>query len=364
MKGFAALGASLIIRREPPKRPPEPLSQALLEALDDRTPHLDQPHQLDRAGHQQAPSISLTADLISAGRAAYRAERQRQAQKIAGLSPHGEVLSPLLFRPDGPVTRPTAAMLRDVARPAPLSPYAPPTAMPPTPVAEARPAVAPAAPLRSLVPPRPATEPAAAARAELETPARRRAVTLRLRPEQHARLLAVRRQIGCSFQVLVVRALSDHLAILERRPAEPRPAPVGAGGFAGESIAVIDLAAVLASDAGAHGHRTPDVHFFTLPSGWYVATWRQQRGANAATPSEVLGQVLKDHGVVDLIKAEFPEAVDSVLESVSLGEGGHRLALTIRLEPDLHLRLLGTRDRLGRTGQDILLDSINAYLGT
>jgi hypothetical protein len=250
-------------------------------------------------------------------------------------------------------------MLRDVARPTPFSPYASPMAMPPTPVVEARPA---AAPLRSLVPPRPATGPAAA-RAELEAPARRRAVTLRLRPEQHARLLAVRRQLGCSFQVLVVRALSDHLAILDRRPAEPRPAPVGAGGFAGESIAVIDLAAALASDAGAHGHRTPDVHFFTLPSGWYVAAWRQQRGSNAATPSEVLGQVLKDHGVVDLIEAEFPEVANSVLESVSFGDGGHRLALTIRLEPELHQRLLGARDRLGRTGQDILLDSINAYLG-
>jgi predicted DNA-binding protein len=50
------------------------------------------------------------------------------------------------------------------------------------------------------------------------------------------------------------------------------------------------------------------------------------------------------------------------VESVSFGDQGHRLALTIRLEPALHQRLLAARNRLGRTGQDILMASIDAYL--
>ena len=301
MKGYASLDGGLIARRQPPMQPPQPLSPELVDALEDRAPHDDAAHQLDAEGHQQAPSVSLSADLISAGRAAYRAERQRQAQKTAGLSSHGEVLGVLPFgqaeparphRAGTPTLRDVASLtLRDVAR-----------SVLPRPLTEPEPEPAPApARMRSLVPQRP--EPAAA-QPVLKAPARRRAVTLRLRPEQHARLLAVRRQLGCSFQVLVVRALVDHLEVVERDPAR---APRADGGEAqgGSGASAIDLGAALAADAGAD---KPDVHVFTLPSGWCVAAWRQQRGGVAPTPSQVLGQVLRDQGVAELFRNGDAEA--------------------------------------------------------
>jgi len=356
MKGYASLDAGLIARRYPPPQPAEPLSPDLVAALEDRAPHEDAPHQLDAEGHHQAPSVSLTADLISAGRAAYRAERQRQAQKTDGLSTRGEMLGVLQFRPAPqragmPTLRDVASMtLRDVAisvLPRPLRP-----------AETAQPAPPSAGPFRSLVPSRP--EPARLAAPAREAPGRRRAVTLRLRPEQHARLLTVRRQLGCSFQVLVVRALTDHLDAVARDPSAATRAGDDHGD--GKAISSGDLGAALAADAGRHGHKVPDLHYFTLPNGWSLVAWRQQRGGDAATPSEVLGNVLKERGVAELFQANGGSAAESVLESVSLGDGGHRLALTIRLDPELHGRLQAAREKLGRSGQDILLDSINAYL--
>jgi len=342
MKGFATLHAGLIARRDPPREAPEPASPELLRALDEPEPPDAPEHQLDREGHQLSPSASLSADLISAGRAAYRAERQRQAQKTMGLTSRGEVLG-FLPRTDG-----AAAPARDAQRPAS------PTPLPASPRDAARPA--PSWPLRKLVPPPEAAEPAA----RPLQPARRRAVTLRLRPEQHARLLGVRRRLGCSFQVLVVRALSDHLAALER---DPKAASRRIGSGDGATTATPISSSELSGAGRAPGLKgTPDVHFFTLPSGWYVAAWQQERGGDAATPSEVLGKILKAHGLADLIKADGAGTGEAPLESISLGDGGHRVALTIRLDAELHQRLQNARDRLGRTGQDILMDSINAYL--
>jgi hypothetical protein len=355
MKGFATLDAGLITRRRAVAEAVEPPTRDLLDALEDRGPHEEAPHQLDAAGHQMSPSRSLTANLISAGRAAYRAERQRQAEKTEGLSSRGEMLGVLPFGPaaaphrhGGPTLRDIASLtLRDVAtsvlpRPLRSQPAEPPTA----------------ARLRSVVPSRP--EPVRLSAPAVEAPGRRRAVTLRLRPEQHARLLLVRRQLGCSFQALVVRALSDHLDAVARDPAKVLPARDQRG--SDQAITSVDLGAALAADPARQGHKVPDVHYFALPNGWGVAAWRQRRGAEAATPSEVLGQVLKDQGVAELLQASAGKAAPSVLESVSLGDGGHRLALTIRLDRDMHNRLQAARDRLGRTGQDILMDSIKAYL--
>lgn len=335
MKGFASLHAGLIARRETPRHPPPPPSVELLRALEEAEAHDAPEHQLDREGHQLTPSASLSADLITAGRQAYRAERQRLAQKTIGLLPRGEAFGRFQPRHGG-----APAEVRDVQRPA-----------------------APVSPLHRLVPPpaaRPGAEPVPARR---PVPPRRRAVTLRLRPEQHARLLGVRRQLGCSFQVLVVRALTDYLDAFERDPAQATRPRTPSGGGPATPISSSELRAELAGAGRAQGLQgTPDVHFFTLPSGWYVAAWQQERGGDAATPSEVLGKILKAHGLADLIRAGDDEDGEGMLESVSLGDGGHRVALTIRLEADLHQRLQEARDKLGRTGQDILLDSINAYL--
>lgn len=357
MKHFATLDAGLIARRRAPAEDVEPPSRELLEALEDRRPHDEVPHQLDGGGHPMDPSTSLTPELITAGRAAYRAERQRQAQKVDGLSSRGEMLGILPFRPAGTSARQGPTTLRDIAS-LTLRDVAS-SVLPRSLRAEAgEPSVG--ARLRGLAPARPSPARLRLAAPATEAPGRRRAVTLRLRPEQHARLLAVRRQLGCSFQALVVRALSDHLDAVARdtAPASPpaqRPDK-------DRSFASVDLGAALAADPARHGHKVPDVHYFALPNGWGVAAWRQRRGADVATPSEVLGTVLKDSGVAELFEAGANESAPSVLESVSLGDGGQRLALTIRLERDLHNRLQAARQKLGRSGQDILMDSIKAYL--
>lgn len=353
MKGYATLHSGLIARRDRRRESSDPPSPELLRALEESESQQEAPeHQLDREGHALAPSASLSANLISAGRAAYRAERQRQAQKTSGLTSRGEILGVLSGWTERPSGSPQEPQRAEAPKPLPLPPYSPD-----------RPS--PSWPLRRLVPPAAPTEAEKSEVAEAAHPApspRRRAVTLRLRPEQHASLLGIRRRLGCSFQVLVVRALTDHLAALEREPQRAMRARAGAGEGAPTAtpISSSELAAELAGAGRAPGLQgTPDVHFFTLPSGWYVAAWQQERGGEAATPSEVLGKVLRAHGLADLIAADRGE---QPLESISLGDGGHRVALTIRLEADLHQRLQEAREKLGRTGQDILLDAINAYI--
>ncbi|MDP6709158.1 MAG: hypothetical protein QF893_22680 [Alphaproteobacteria bacterium] len=327
-KGFASLTAALVPRSiEPtPSLEPPPADHQVDEPSAARlAPRLMTP---DR--QNLAHSADLTGDLISAGRDAYRAERQRLAEKAMALSPDGTAVPrtstvlPLTSVRAGLMHR--VPMMRDVSgagQPLMVVPAVEPAAEP--------------APLR----------------------VRRRAVTLRLRPDEHVQLLAVRRRLGCSFQVLVVRALIDCLDRLDRSESES----ADAGTATVEVLRPDARAAVLAASSSKSGVQLPtDLHFFTLPTGWCVAAWRQERGETTSTPSEVLGQVLREQGVADLISADDQSAIKAQMESVSLGEQGNRLALTIRLEPDLHERLLAARTRLGRTGQDILMGSIAAYL--
>ncbi len=329
VKGFASLSAGLVARRAPPAVTPEPAPPPPPPPADEvpEPPPSARvvPRLVVSEGQSLTASAGLTADLISAGRAAYRAERQRLAEKAMWLSPDGTAISstPAPAPAPSPPPVPRGPTVRDVAGAQPMT----------SPVTPMRPSM----PLSDLMTP--------AVPAPVEPVRRRRAVTLRLRPDQHVRLLGVRRKLGCSFQVLVVRALVDFLDRLER------DAPTEGGG------AVAGLRAT--SPVAPIGKLPPDVHFFTLPSGWCVAAWHPGRGNNEATPSEVLGQVLREQGVADLISAA---GGDVVPESISLGDQGRRLALTIRLESDLHTRLLAARDRLGRTGQDILMQSIDAYL--
>ena len=345
-KGFASLHVGLISRHEPPRITPPPAPVITDEELDgiiDEAPeNIAAP--LYRPAGTLAPSASLTADLITQGREAYRAERQRLAERMEISSPGA-----LLVPPAGPAPAPEPSPpVRDVAggQGHGFGDF------------EARPALeapVPAAP--HPVVPSPVAPAAALTSAPVSPPKRRRrAVTLRLRPDQHARLLAVRRQLGCSFQVLVVRALNDFFDNLDQ-PVAP---PIGTRPEAGR-LTREERPGALSSNVVA-AKMPADVHIFTLASGWCLAAWQQERGAKAATPSEVLAMVLRDQGLGDLISAPGTNGGIEHVDSVSLGDRGHRLALTIRLDSKMHDRLLGARRKLGRTGQDILMSSIDAYL--
>lgn len=88
MTGYAALHAGLIARQVAPRHRPPPPSAELLRALEEDD--YDGPeHQLDRDGGELAPSASVSANLITAGRLQYRAERERLARKGPDRSSEG-----------------------------------------------------------------------------------------------------------------------------------------------------------------------------------------------------------------------------------------------------------------------------------
>lgn len=339
LKGFASLHAGLVARRD---RPSQPTEAPVEFNIDDIPPAPPAPRLVTSDGENLTPSASLTGNLITAGRQAYRAEQQRQSEKLATPSLPDNVVDSL------------PAFLKDPAPP-----------------------VRDAAGADDIMPRHPSDDDLASVRAKLAhvpEPAiedsadptsrqRRRAVTLRLRPEQHASLLAVRRQLGCSFQVLVVRALADFLTALERTGAGNVADGAGAHLNAGSArLAQYSLQSATEGASAEEQKLLPNVHLFALPSGWCIAAWRQERGAAAATPSEVLGMVLREQGVSDLLVGGDDALPDAALESMTFGDRGHRLALTIRLDPDMHRRLIDARARLGHTGQEILLCSIAAFL--
>ena len=84
-KAFAALHAGLVARRERRPAPPMPLPEELPAPITTVWTHQPWSCATPAADsvHCPSPSASLASDLISAGRNAYREERQRRAENAA-----------------------------------------------------------------------------------------------------------------------------------------------------------------------------------------------------------------------------------------------------------------------------------------
>ena len=357
-KGAASLKFGLIERRIKPRGEPTvpPLTaeeqsdfEARARAIEEMPAPSTPPPAVEGDG-ETTPSDPLSAELITAGRHAYKAERQRRAALGAGS---GYDLTRPELRVESPRSRQTEMPVWRAETRAPAS-----TA--PVPIPDL-PGVSPSPPIDPTGPPMTPMARDIAGLPDIAGALRRRALTLRLLPDQHGLLAEVCRGYGCSFQSLVVGSLEAYLDELERGGAPSSvlaPSVASAADYLGR-----------VGEIPAGGGDAANAHYFELAEGWRVAVWRDDSSpsddsAEEYVPAEALGAAARDMRVSALLGEAADGLGDTMLRSMAdtVDPKIRRLALTIRLDEDLHRRLQAARLRLSRTGQAILIEAIDAHL--
>ncbi len=365
-KGAAALSVGLIARKIAPTGEPTvpPLTvderaeyKARAEAIE-AMPQTAEPEAGAPAAEGEngmRPSSGLSSGLISSGRQAYKAERQRRAELGSGSG----------FDLTRPELRAETVRAPQTDQPRWRGRTTAPSPMARVPVPELPDSLSPsrgiepiAAPPERIDPPMTPMAADIAGLPGLGGAGRRKALTLRLLPEQHELLAEICQGYGCSFQGLVVSALEAYLDDLERG-AVPASALV---------TTVTSAADYLGHHGTAPAVGEAGVHYFQLADGWRVAVWRDEaadagRGGEYS-PSEALAAAVGDAGVGELLGETAQGLGDTPLRSLAerSESNARRVALTIRLDEALHRRLQAARRRLSRTSQVILVEAIDAHL--
>ncbi len=350
-KSAASLTVGLITRRIEPSGEPTvpPLTMAERAEFQARIREIEAMPSTPATPDAQ-PATSLSAALIGAGRHVHKAERQRRAELGSGSGydlTRPDLEADSRRAPQAP--RPRWSQDSPTPMPRVAAPELPPA---PDPMAQTPEIFAPSVEEASVPgPPRDL--------AGLPGPpvhGRRKSLTLRLTPLQHTCLADICRGHGCSFQGLVMSSLEAFLDDLDQgtAPASVLASTMARGGA--EYLGRHDRA----PDAGA------DVHYFQIAQGWRVAVWRDEDEAEAVehAPAEALSVAVRDESVAELLGKAAEGLGKTVLQSAAdIGSSGdRRVALTIRLDEELHRRLLDARRRLAKTSQTILIEAIDAHL--